>query len=175
MEIIFIRHEKAEEGHADLPDRERRLTQVGQEKAQEAVQKLVDYLKDVDTVADPEVGLVGNSVEAEIESTHPTTVIWTSPALRAQETAQPYVEALGGSAELHDFIYTGEYKKLRKAVEELPQSVETLIIFGHEPSLSKWIEKLTDETVKMKKGNRASVKLKRPFKQPLAGKYKGKI
>lgn len=171
MEIIFIRHEIAEEGHADLPDRERRLTQKGQEKVQAAVPKLVDYLEEAEIAAHTAESLVDNSVE----SPNPVTVVWTSAALRAQETAQPYVKALGGSAELQDFIYTGEFEKLTAALEELPQSVETLLIFGHEPALSQWIKKLTDKKVKMKKGERASVALDKPLERPLEGNYQGKI
>lgn len=175
MEIIFIRHEIAEEGHVDLPDRERRLTQKGQEKVQAAVPKLLDYLEEAEIAAEPAEGLVDNSVEDEMESHNPVTVVWTSPALRAQETAQPYVKALGGSAELQDFIYTGEFEKLTEALEELPQSVETLLIFGHEPALSQWIKKLTDKKVKMKKGERASVALDKPLEKPLEGDYQGEI
>lgn len=177
MEIIFIRHEQAEAGHADLPDRERRLSQKGQTQAQAAVVELVDYLQkaDISPDPDPDLGQLGNSVESNVASQTPATVIWTSPALRAQETAQPIVEALKVAADLQDFIYSGEFSKLQAALAELPQSVTTLLLVGHEPILSQWIEKLTGEAVKMKKGDRASVKLDKLDGQTLEGTYQGKI
>ena len=175
MEIIFIRHEQAEAGHADLPDRERRLSQKGQAQAQAAVVELVDYLQKADISPDPDLGQLGNSVESNVASQTPATVIWTSPALRAQETAQPIVEALKVAADLQDFIYSGEFSKLQAALAEPPQSVATLLLVGHEPILSQWIEKLTGEAVKMKKGDRASVKLDKLDGQTLEGTYQGKI
>lgn len=181
MEIIFIRHEQAEAGHADLPDRERRLSQKGQAQAQAAVVELVDYLQKADISPDPDpdpdpgLGQLGNSVESNVASQTPATVIWTSPALRAQETAQPIVEALKVAADLQDFIYSGEFSKLQAALAELPESVATLLLVGHEPILSQWIEKLTGEAVKMKKGDRASVKLDKLDGQTLEGTYQGKI
>lgn len=156
MEIIFIRHEVAEAGLENLPDLERRLTQVGQERSQAAVAKLADHLKQATNKQKPHV--------------------WSSPALRAQETAQPLVDALDlSAAELQEFIYTGEFEKLAAALEDLPQAVETLLVVGHEPSLSNWIHKLTGETVKMKKGDMASVTLTQPRGQTIVGKYQGKI
>lgn len=156
MEIIFIRHEVAEAGLDNLPDRERRLTQTGQENSQAVAMKLADHLKQATKKQKP--------------------YIWSSPALRAQETAQPLVDALElSAAELQDFIYTGEFEKLAAALEDLPQAVETLLVVGHEPTLSNWIHKLTGETVKMKKGAMASVTLTKQEGQAIAGIYQGKI
>ena len=156
MEIIFIRHEVAEAGLENLPDLERRLTQVGQERSQAAAAKLAEHLKQATKKQKPH--------------------IWSSPALRAQETAQPLADVLKLSGtQLQEFIYTGEFEKLTVALEELPQATETLLVVGHEPTLSNWIHKLTGETVKMKKGPMASVTLSKQEGQAIAGIYQGKI
>lgn len=156
MDIIFIRHEVAEAGRENSPDRERRLTQEGQQRSHAAVIKLADHLKQATKKQKPH--------------------IWSSPALRAQETALPLIDALESSpAELKDFIYTGEFEKLAAALADLTQAVETLLVIGHEPTLSSWIHKLTGEMVKMKKGDMASVKLTQAEGQTLAGTYQGKI
>lgn len=151
MEIILIRHEKAEALQEGKTDRERHLTDSGVLAMQAVVPALKAHL-----------------------GTAPV-LLWMSPAVRARETATVIIEALDlEPATEHDFIYTGEFAKFEAALVDLDVSDDAkLLIFGHEPTLSDWIHKLTGEHVKMKKGDMASLYL--TSESPFTANYSGKI
>lgn len=131
MEIIFIRHGKAEKRHVDLIDLDRHLTDKGKKR----FQKLMPIFKrKLQTNDNQEM------------------IIWSSPANRALETAEIVADTFQIDLQVvYDFIYGGNYEELQTLVKEITDPT-TIIIVGHEPILSDWIEQITGEQSRLKKG-----------------------
>lgn len=141
MEIVFIRHAKAEDIHDGIEDIDRQLTDGGKDKFAKMAVRIANQLKGVDS---------------------DKLLAWTSPATRAMETAEILVRQIGmEDLHLHNFIYEGNFDKLKAAVKEVNEedSEATILLFGHEPTLSVWIDAITGQDLRMRKGMAASVKL----------------
>jgi phosphohistidine phosphatase len=63
----------------------------------------------------------------------------SSPAVRAHETAKFYFKRLDlniSKLEIHEELYTFDSDKLRGFVSKLPDDLDKLVIFGHNPALT---------------------------------------
>lgn len=138
MEIIFIRHGKAEKRREGLIDLERHLTDKGKKKFRKIMSEFKKKLQPLE--------------QKEI-------VLWSSPANRALETAEIVADAF--DTEIHavyDFIYGGNFDELQEEVEKVSEQT-TLLIVGHEPILSEWTRRITGEQLKIKKGQIVSIRV----------------
>lgn len=115
MEVILMRHGKAEERGSKMQDGERELTEKGREKTTAAAKGMAGLIK----------------------SGSPVT-IWTSPLKRAVQTAA-LVAAVIKCVEIieKEVIATGKLEELHQDLKEFDRE-GTLIIIGHEPYLSHW-------------------------------------
>ena len=114
--LVLVRHGVSERGSEDMS---RELTRAGQRALS------ANY---------PHIfGLLGpEGEEAEI---------WTSPALRALETAEIVAEALDAEGlEIHDSLYDQDLPALQAELEHA--DAETLILVGHAPFLGYVAETL---------------------------------
>ncbi|MGB4610771.1 MAG: SixA phosphatase family protein [Saccharofermentanales bacterium] len=132
MKIILVRHAKAEHAYGKT-DRERKLTPEGIREFEPKVQALAEKLDGEENV-----------------------VIWSSPAIRAQESADIIVENLQASPvrDVEQSIYFGDFEDLFPKLELL-DSATTLIIIGHQPSLSYWSGYLSGNSVPYSSGDMA--------------------
>lgn len=138
MEIILIRHAKAESRKLGLEDIERHLTEKGRKKYRALVPQLGEKL-------------------APIDERH--IIMWSSPANRARETAEIVTNELQIEVDaIKDFIYTGEFAQLSAELQHLDDDV-TLLLVGHEPHLSNWSRQLSGEEFTLKKGAMISFKV----------------
>lgn len=138
MEIILIRHAKAEKKREDLEDIKRHLTQKGKEQFQKLVPKLKEKLDPIDKQ---------------------TIIIWSSPATRALETAHFVADELQMHiSSIHDFIYEGDFEKLSSEVQKTDDNT-TILVVGHQPSLSEWVQYMAGEDVKIGKGDMLNFKV----------------
>lgn len=152
MEIIFIRHPKAEKRRFNLEDDRRYLTKKGQTKLQQVIPELEDKLSPVH--------------ERKF-------LIWSSPALRALEVAHFIAMNFKiNILSIHDFIYEGEFQDLTYALQSVDEDV-TLIVVGHQPYLSEWVYDMTGMEEKFKKGNILDLEIR--DKETLAAEIKWKI
>lgn len=152
MEIILIRHGKAEEKREDLEDIKRHLTQKGEEE----FKKLTPELKE-------KLDLLDNR----------TIIIWSSPAMRALETAQFVADELQTDiSSIYDFIYEGDFEKMSSEVQKLDDNT-TILIVGHQPSLSEWTKHMAGEDVKIRKGDMLNFKVTN--QSPLEAELQWKI
>ncbi|MEK8088598.1 phosphohistidine phosphatase SixA [Thermithiobacillus plumbiphilus] len=126
MELIFMRHGKAED-HALRPsDFERELTEEGRSRTL--------------TVA---AGLQQCLGEQKPR-------IWCSPLVRTRQTAEIVAGVLGGlEIELNEDIPDGHLHRLARGWSALNED-ESLLIVGHEPHLSRWIAHLSGVVLPMK-------------------------
>lgn len=128
MQLVLLRHAKAEDQTLIIEDRDRELTAKGRKKAR-AVAKGLRHL------------LAGF---ANIE-------IWTSPAKRSLQTAEIMAEELNGAA-ISEFmaIYAGSLDEL--APNWNGYGADTaIIVIGHEPHLGIWGHQLADISIPFKK------------------------
>ncbi|WKY45211.1 histidine phosphatase family protein [Eubacteriaceae bacterium ES2] len=138
MELILIRHGKAEPRDAVSSDEKRRLIPKGVEKLKDDLPYLRGYLKN-----------------------RPDLLLWTSDITRAKETAELVSEiCLIKEIDTKEFLGTGEYKEMVKSLKKTPAEA-TIVMVGHEPDLSFWAEKLCRKTIVFKKGGAAIIELKK--------------
>ncbi len=117
--LILVRHGKSswEDG---LPDDKRPLIKRG--------------IKDGELIA-----------QAFQESFMAPATLWSSPALRALETAKIFKEKL--KIEDRDFfirtgLYTFDRNDLRLQIERCDPKVQTLMVFGHNPAMTGLVNQL---------------------------------
>ncbi len=144
--IILFRHAKAEAQNTGTDDHTRALTEEGVEHLKNSV----DFLR---------------SVIRPNQEIH----IWTSPSLRAVQTAEIISEGLGITDILQfEFIRNGDFSDLENELSILSPS-KTVIIVGHEPHLRDWSEKICGYQVPFKKSAGACFPIhsQRPLSGPL--------
>lgn len=152
MDIILIRHAPAEPRRDNIADIERHLTEKGKRKYRKLVPQLGKKLERV---------------------TKQPITMWSSPANRALETAAIVTEELGiAVAASHDFIYTGDFAAFSEALKKVADDT-TLLVVGHEPTLSEWFQQLTAQEITLKKGAMIGVKVDQLT--PLAAEFQWQI
>lgn len=130
MKIVLVRHGKAEKGGAGLADEKRALTSNG-------VRELRKFLP---------------LLQENLSKFGKTVVVWSSPLLRAKQTAAIIAELPEVSGVSYcDFIANGNFEAFIAAAAELPTET-ILLIVGHEPYLSKWAEKFSGHDLVFRKG-----------------------
>lgn len=138
MEIILIRHSIAEEKRKDLEDSRRQLTDDGKDQFQKLMPELEEKL-------------------APLEERN--TVLWSSPATRALETAHIVTKAISiDIGSVQDFIYTGDFKSFSAGVKNISETA-TLFVVGHQPSLGEWAKQMTGKELRIEKGAILSFKV----------------
>ncbi len=135
-ELILIRHGKAEDLSDSGFDEDRALTSKGERRLVAALQALQFFMK-------PERDIL----------------LWTSPILRAAQTAKIVTTQLG-IREIADFsfIEDGDFSLLAAQLAKL-NTCQYLIIVGHQPHLGDWSEKIGGSFLPFGKGSAACFKL----------------
>ncbi|MEL3907994.1 MAG: histidine phosphatase family protein [Treponemataceae bacterium] len=131
-ELVLFRHGPAEE-RGFTADFDRKLTPTGIEKTKQAVLGLQKLLNGK------------------------TLTLYSSPLVRAVETAEIIAKKLKLSFTQHAWIADGDIYYLRKALEKCEN---TLVIVGHEPTLSYWHHEFTGEYFEYKKSGAALIQIR---------------
>lgn len=127
MELILMRHGKAEVAVPPMADEERDLTEAGREKVIAAAR-----------------GLAGGLLDAS------RLQIWTSPLARALSTAGIVAEVLGvEEVRLLPGLEEGKLPELLQELAEVPEEAQVLVV-GHEPYLSLWAGELAGSALPFK-------------------------
>ena len=140
MELVFMRHGKAEPRSDAKPDYERELTSIGRKKVKQAARGLAHCL------------YYGRNI-----------TIWSSPVKRAMQTAELLRNAFvrKNKVQVMDAIFNGDFAELQTEWSKIPQP-DVLIIVGHEPLLSEWTEKLSDTTLAFRPASATAILLEDP-------------
>lgn len=134
-ELILVRHGIAESKDTAKMDSDRKLTEEGVVEFEEFVPKLIPLLEDKDPL-----------------------YIWTSPMVRAKETADILTESMNREvAEDKEFLADGDSNGLLQALKELEDGFAVVAV-GHEPYLSMWAKEFTGTSLPFPKGGAASIK-----------------
>ena len=128
-QLILIRHGKAVEGTPEGDDFSRKLTDAGKKE-------LATFLADI----------------APLLTETTNLKIWTSPLVRARETAELVAEATGvKEIEEKDFLATGAFAAFLEALKQEDDGF-TLAVVGHEPYMGMWTKELIGAPIPFKKG-----------------------
>ena len=127
MELVLLRHAKAEKQSPGLADETRNLTTKGFKTARAVAKGLSRYW----------------AAGSEIE-------VWSSPAQRSTQTASILAETIGViKVKEYPAIYNGNLEEL--IAEWRVSKADVIVIVGHEPYLSIWSRQLADATITFKK------------------------
>ena len=137
MNIVFLRHGKAEPPSDAQPDVTRELTSIGRKKMKQAARGLANVLF-------PDVDIL----------------IWTSPATRARQTAQLLKDEFGKRAVVRvvDILAVGTLVELRSELSSLPAE-STLFLVGHEPMISGWVKSMCGADIVFRPASAAAITL----------------
>jgi phosphohistidine phosphatase len=140
MELILMRHGKAELRSDAKADFERELTSIGRKKIKQAARGLACSL------------YKGRDVQ-----------IWSSPSVRTVQTAEILRLAFGKKCKLNlaDAIVDGKLSELQTEWQRTP-ALDVVIVVGHEPTMSEWTEKISGSALLFRPGSAASMQLAGP-------------
>jgi phosphohistidine phosphatase len=136
MELIMIRHGKAEKQNGNTEDAKRVLTAEGKKKLLKTMPNLGLLIKNLDKAQ-----------------------IWTSNLDRAKQTAAVISDLFGiQNIRYFDFIGDGNFDLLAETLAGEKLS-STVLIVGHEPFLSIWSQQLCGLALPFKKGAATSIRI----------------
>lgn len=136
LELLLIRHGKAEEGSSDKDHTKRKLTTKGKEEFTAFASSMKDELR-----------------------TDTDVLVWTSPLKRAKQTATILTEQMEwDKADKKNFLANGDFNALMNDIANL-KSGTRLVCIGHEPTLGHWVEELTGSKYSFKKGGMVMIRL----------------
>ncbi|MFD1096083.1 SixA phosphatase family protein [Salegentibacter chungangensis] len=78
----------------------------------------------------------------------PPATFWTSPAVRAHETAKMFKEGLkvaDENFEVKNELYTFDDSALLRKIRSCPDSIDKLVVFGHNPAMTSLVNRLGDK------------------------------
>lgn len=120
--LIFVRHGRAEEPDPDFPDFERSLTTRGKKVSEQMAKILLEKEKK------PELFI-------------------TSPAFRAYETAMIFARVFGLDPDeiviKSSLYFKNGLKSFSAVIEEVDNKVDSIILFGHNPSFTEVPDRLS--------------------------------
>ena len=133
QQLWLLRHGEAEP-HDARPDHDRRLTPRGEDQSRAAGRALA-------------------ALQIEFQA------VFTSPKVRALDTARLACEPLGVEPIVDDSLASGFDER---AARELAAAGDRVLVVGHEPDLSQVVHDITGGRVEMKKGGIAGLRIDGP-------------
>lgn len=133
MQLYLFRHAEAEDGSLTLADGERKLTKRGIERTRKAA------------------GVVKS---LGVKPAH----LYSSPLVRARQTADILAEALGVKVEVHEEVGPGFNTKTAARLVQDSGHDDQIMFVGHEPDFSATISAIIGGGwIEMKKGGLARI------------------
>jgi phosphohistidine phosphatase len=83
--------------------------------------------------------------------------IWSSPLLRALQTAEILADQVGVKVKIHNAISNGDFELLRANLTDCREE-ECIFIVGHQPFLGEWTEQLTGLQLPFRKSTAAAIR-----------------
>jgi phosphohistidine phosphatase len=134
QQLWLLRHGEAEP-HDARPDPERRLTSRGEDQSRAA----------------------GRAFKALELTFH---LVFTSPKVRALETARLACEQVGGEPVVHEPLSSGFDGRQALELAAMAGPEQRLLIVGHNPDFVQIVHDLTGGNVELKKGGVAGIRLR---------------
>lgn len=118
--VVLVRHGKASWSHPELDDIDRPLKHCGKKDS---------------------IRMAEEFTELDIR----VHAVISSPALRAQTTAKAFASRLVLPVETDERLYNGTDADLLDVIQEADESYSTILLVGHNPSLSDLMRDLLDD------------------------------
>ncbi|MEJ2601093.1 MAG: histidine phosphatase family protein [Anaerolineales bacterium] len=120
--LLILRHAKSSWKHAELPDFDRPLNRRGKRDAP----RMGELLRQLDLFPD---------------------LILSSSAQRARQTTQAVVDSSGYGGEVYwmDSLYAAPPESYLDALRALDDSLQQVMVVGHNPGMEELLEELTGE------------------------------
>ncbi|HAJ70137.1 MAG: histidine phosphatase family protein [Alkalibacterium sp.] len=135
-EILLVRHGKAEDRSAGKSDADRELTEKGKDDFRSFV----------------------SSVKKELE-TDKAVSVWTSPMVRAKQTAEILKEQMDWpDTKEKEFIVRGDFAAFMKEFKAMDAN-SRIVCVGHKPIQGTWVKELTGIPYAFKKGGIVLIRL----------------
>jgi phosphohistidine phosphatase len=134
--LLILRHAKSSWKHTELPDFDRPLNKRGKSDAP----RMGELLRQMDLLPD---------------------LILSSTAQRARQTTQAVVDASGYGGEVRwlDSLYAAPPESYLEALRSLDDSLQRVMVVGHNPGLEELLEELTGESEALPTAALAQVQL----------------
>lgn len=140
--LYIIRHAKAET-IPGINDFDRALTSEGIQHAKQVAEKLTAKL-----------------------SLDENSIVISSPANRALQTTRVFLDVMGSPSfdiQIEESIYECTYKHLLSVINTIPDHIENVLLFGHNPTLTDLVEFLTRRSAYLRTASFAEIKLDTGF------------
>ena len=141
--VFLIRHAKAEEGLDGKLDYYRALKEKGIEKACEIAFEIKDKI-----------------------TLNEETMLISSSAKRALQTAEIFCNVWGYPAHKiikKDNIYEATFTEILKEINKVPNHIDTIILFGHNPGLSSLTNYICNTYINLSTASAAEILLEKNF------------
>ena len=134
--LLLMRHAKASPSHAGGSDSDRPLLDEGRN----AAARIGEFLK-TETL----------TIDAAL----------SSPAVRARETIDAVLQAAGMSLKVHADarLYEGGPLRLLEVLSEVDDSLNSVLLVGHNPVLEEFVQLLTAQTIHLSPGTLAQIEI----------------
>lgn len=119
MLMVFFRHGEAEEANSLRDDDARSLTDKGRKRTKRMAKMLTKLIPGACRIQ-----------------------IWSSPLIRAIQTAEIISERFGVKVRIHNAISNGDFETLQANLTQCHKD-DCVIIVGHQPFLGEWTSQLT--------------------------------
>ncbi|WP_394676568.1 SixA phosphatase family protein [uncultured Sphingobacterium sp.] len=140
--LYIIRHAKAET-IPGINDFDRALTSDGIQHAKQVAAKL--------------------SAKLTLDE---NSIVISSPANRAMQTTRIFLDVMGSSSfdiQIEETIYECTYKHLLSIINAIPDHINHVLLFGHNPTLTDFVEYLTRKSAYLRTSSCAEIKLDAGF------------
>lgn len=127
--LYLIRHGKAEDHTFLKRDYDRNLVDKGKERAE----------------------LVANKLKQDLLENN--TLVISSSANRALQTAEIFCVQIDypiNAIQVEKDIYEAYYQEILKVINQIPDDIDTVLVFGHNPGLSDMTNYLCDSYIDLK-------------------------
>lgn len=138
--LFIIRHAKAETPTWGKSDFDRELVGKGKIRANQ----------------------IAKQVKLEIPQVNDQTLVLSSTALRAAQTAEIFCKAIQYPSKKilwTPSIYEAEYTTILRAINGIKGHYDTVLIFGHNPGLSDLVFHISDQYINLKTSHTAYLEL----------------
>ena len=136
--LVLVRHGKAEKAPDGSSDLYRELTPDGRHALEIAYPRTFSLLEDYDDIN-----------------------VWSSPAIRAMQTAQVVASVLGvDGIEVDQTLYDQNVDAILAQIATTPE--DTVVIVGHVPSLDAIASRLLGKDIRLNKGAALALELPQP-------------
>lgn len=132
--VVFFRHGEAEDVSSSGDDAARKLTEKGGKRTRRMGKMITKLIP----------------AKCRLQ-------IWSSPLVRATETAEILSERWGVKIKIHQAVGSGDFEALKPSLA-LCQKEDCVIIVGHQPFLSEWTNHLTGVNLNFRKSAAAALR-----------------